>query len=393
MVLTLPLTGGLLYPHTTKSMKGASSMERIGDFAKRCQTTIKTLRYYDQLGLLVPDYIDAATQYRYYGANKMAEMRQITALKDIGFTLDEIKRYCQAAPDEQTKIIDEKHWALTKMAEDTAQRIIKLEKIRIANEAVGQNTTKEAVQEFVDDPRVMGRWAYIATVPTRESFNPAQVYENTTILEELYFLPEGRRYWSFGWTNGYLKVTSSPGDWLILPYELSEINGQTYMFVEDAAEGECWVLRQADTKAYTRDEIGEWDDINRPFIDDPAVHGWWTSVDFVDNMQDFVPGSPKVAYVWMKAMQFLPNGQVIKYEGDENAALLERKKTTTTAKWTSGTLLEAWENEETIAPAYTIHTINNADYLFFEWKSGDVIFGKLPPKYYVLKRGIIKGEV
>jgi len=350
-------------------------MERIGDFAKRCKTTIKTLRYYDQLGLLMPDYIDTSTNYRYYGPEKVEEMRKITELKDIGFTLDEIKRWCNATPDEKNRIAEEKHWALVKLAEDTAAQLEKLE--GVMQNLVEKATASNINAIFKNDERVIGRWEFVGE------------YDDATILDELYFLPGGKRYWSFSWTKGYVKISSSPGDWLLVPYKLDEVDGQTLMFVDYPSPGGGWVLRQADTHAYTTYEIGHWDDIGLPFIDDPAVHGLWTSVDFVSEINEFNPKSPKAPYLWMKTLEFFADGQVQKQEGDENPSRPELKKQLTTSRWTKGKLLEAFHEgtECTIAPGYIIREINGVDYMFFEWKSGDVVWGKLKPQYYVLKRG------
>lgn len=65
-------------------------MFKIGDFAKLNKVTVKTLRYYDSLGLLQPENVDTFTGYRYYSASQMPRLNRILALKDIGFSLDEI---------------------------------------------------------------------------------------------------------------------------------------------------------------------------------------------------------------------------------------------------------------------------------------------------------------
>jgi hypothetical protein len=41
-------------------------MLKIGEFSKLAQVSVKTLRYYDELGLLRPDWVDRYTGYRYY---------------------------------------------------------------------------------------------------------------------------------------------------------------------------------------------------------------------------------------------------------------------------------------------------------------------------------------
>lgn len=65
-------------------------MFKIGDFAKLNKVTVKTLRHYDSLGLLQPENVDSFTGYRYYSASQMPRLNRILALKDIGFSLDEI---------------------------------------------------------------------------------------------------------------------------------------------------------------------------------------------------------------------------------------------------------------------------------------------------------------
>jgi DNA-binding transcriptional MerR regulator len=67
-------------------------MFKIGDFARIAQVTVKALRYYDELGLLRPAYVDAFSGYRYYAAGKLPRLNRILALKDMGFSLDEIAR-------------------------------------------------------------------------------------------------------------------------------------------------------------------------------------------------------------------------------------------------------------------------------------------------------------
>ncbi|MBN2501005.1 MAG: MerR family transcriptional regulator [Anaerolineales bacterium] len=57
--------------------------------------TIDTLRHYDALGLLKPAKVDPATGYRYYSAKQLQPLNRILALKEVGFSLDEIARILQ----------------------------------------------------------------------------------------------------------------------------------------------------------------------------------------------------------------------------------------------------------------------------------------------------------
>ena len=67
-------------------------MFRIGMFSKLSQVSIKTLRYYDQIGLLKPVDVDHFTGYRYYSLHQLPRLNRILALKDLGFTLEQVGR-------------------------------------------------------------------------------------------------------------------------------------------------------------------------------------------------------------------------------------------------------------------------------------------------------------
>lgn len=66
---------------------------KIGDFSKRTGASIRTLRYYDEIDLFKPSEIDLFTNYRYYSEEQIEDLNLINELKDVGFSLDEIKNY------------------------------------------------------------------------------------------------------------------------------------------------------------------------------------------------------------------------------------------------------------------------------------------------------------
>ena len=65
-------------------------MFRIGEFSKIAQVSGRLLRYYDEIGLLTPNYTDPQSGYRYYTAEQLPRLNRILALKDLGFTLDQV---------------------------------------------------------------------------------------------------------------------------------------------------------------------------------------------------------------------------------------------------------------------------------------------------------------
>src|SRR5918996_644454 len=79
-------------------------MIRIGDFSKLSRVSIKTLRFYDEMGLLKPIEGDRFTGYRYYEFDQLPRLYRILALKDLGFSLEEIGRLLEGdLPVEQMR--------------------------------------------------------------------------------------------------------------------------------------------------------------------------------------------------------------------------------------------------------------------------------------------------
>jgi DNA-binding transcriptional MerR regulator len=66
-------------------------MFSIGEFARHGRVSVRMLRHYDAIGLLRPASVDAATGYRFYQAGQLAELNRVIALKDLGFTLQQVQ--------------------------------------------------------------------------------------------------------------------------------------------------------------------------------------------------------------------------------------------------------------------------------------------------------------
>ncbi len=64
---------------------------RIGDFSNVVRVSVKTIRFYEEKGLIKPAYIDKYTGYRYYDEKNIEQILMILQYKNMGFTLEEIK--------------------------------------------------------------------------------------------------------------------------------------------------------------------------------------------------------------------------------------------------------------------------------------------------------------
>ncbi|MGD1895438.1 MAG: MerR family transcriptional regulator [Phormidesmis sp.] len=78
-------------------MSKLSKLLQVGELAKQTGLSIRTLRYYDEIGLLVPSHRTEA-EYRLYSEADIARLQQILSLRQLGFALKEIHE-CLENPD------------------------------------------------------------------------------------------------------------------------------------------------------------------------------------------------------------------------------------------------------------------------------------------------------
>ena len=66
-------------------------MIKIGELSKLSGVSIQTIRFYEEKGLICPVMVDRWTNYRYYDESGVARLREIAHLKELCFSLKEIK--------------------------------------------------------------------------------------------------------------------------------------------------------------------------------------------------------------------------------------------------------------------------------------------------------------
>ncbi|MGG3890744.1 MerR family transcriptional regulator [Metabacillus fastidiosus] len=95
-------------------------MISIGEFSKICGVSTKTLRYYDEIGLIHPEEINPDSGYRYYSISQLKKMIFINRLKSYHFSLEEIKAILKLEEDQS----EEKLWsALNRKRKEIQERL------------------------------------------------------------------------------------------------------------------------------------------------------------------------------------------------------------------------------------------------------------------------------
>lgn len=106
--------------HKACGEKTSDHLYKIGMFAQMNHITIKTLHFYEEQGLLAPAYVDEENGYRYYTMSQMAVLHRITALKQAGFTIEDIKKI-SGSSDMTSFLNRKKAELLSKIADLTRQ--------------------------------------------------------------------------------------------------------------------------------------------------------------------------------------------------------------------------------------------------------------------------------
>jgi len=88
----------------------------IGQLAKSCEINIDTVRYYERIGLLLPDD-RTESGYRVYTPESINRLRFVRVAQSLGFKLDEIKELLELSERPETDCADIRDYANHKITE------------------------------------------------------------------------------------------------------------------------------------------------------------------------------------------------------------------------------------------------------------------------------------
>ncbi|MEG0384268.1 MAG: MerR family transcriptional regulator [Solibacillus sp.] len=159
----------------------------IGEVAKLTNISIQTLRYYDQIGLFKPSYVDKKTNYRYYKDSQLYYLDIIKSLKYVGTSLEEIKAAQQFTPVQLLTFLEQQESVI----EDQINRLIEIQQSLFKSkkqmqEQIAINVFNEVYEKHEEAIRILT----IAPEKLNASYIPNSYYssllktleiENTTI--------------------------------------------------------------------------------------------------------------------------------------------------------------------------------------------------------------------
>jgi DNA-binding transcriptional MerR regulator len=104
-------------------------MYTIGEFASIGRVSVRMLRHYDAIGLIPPARVDPRTGYRRYEQSQLSRLNHVVALRELGFSLDEIS-LAVGSPDDVTllrRLLRDRRAALERQVQLDAQRLRRIE--------------------------------------------------------------------------------------------------------------------------------------------------------------------------------------------------------------------------------------------------------------------------
>lgn len=137
-------------------------MLKIGDFSKLSRISIRMLRHYAEIGLLIPESVDDFSGYRYYSERQLPLAGRIRALKNLGFGLSAIRGILEKYEDAK----EMEQFLLIKKRELEDQELEVCQRLQLLD-----NT----IEWLRKDGSIMGYDVSLKTLPKRQVASVRQV--------------------------------------------------------------------------------------------------------------------------------------------------------------------------------------------------------------------------
>ena len=132
---------------------------QIKEFAELTGVSVRTLHYYDEIGLLKPSFVDEKNGYRFYDENSLERMQEILFYRELDFSLKSIAEILASPNYDKRQALAEQKRLLT-LKKDRLERLIaaleQAEKGEITMSAFDNSEYETARQQYEDEAKQ--RW-------------------------------------------------------------------------------------------------------------------------------------------------------------------------------------------------------------------------------------------
>lgn len=138
-------------------------MFKIGEFSKLSMLTVKALRFYEREGLLIPAAVDEQSGYRYYETGQLETAAAIKALRQLDFSVEEIKTHLGGVPLRQA--LDAKREELLRKQADIGTQLSIIKYLMEEKEMKYQAVIKEISETIVySEERVLKSYSEVSAL-------------------------------------------------------------------------------------------------------------------------------------------------------------------------------------------------------------------------------------
>ena len=146
-------------------------MYSIGEFSRIAQVSKRLLRYYNEIGLFQPIKVEPASGHRYYSASQLPELNRILVLKELGLSLDQIRRFIK----DDISLEEIQGMLLMKKAELEQQVLDELRRIRTIESRLKQiqdraTYVSDVVVKQVSQQKLVGIRKVLSTAESGDDF-------------------------------------------------------------------------------------------------------------------------------------------------------------------------------------------------------------------------------
>jgi DNA-binding transcriptional MerR regulator len=168
-------------------------MFKIGDFSRLSQVSVNALRHYDELGLLKPQQVDRFTGYRYYSIEQLPRLQRILALKDLGFSLEQIAQMLDEhfSLEEMRGMLRLKRAEVDQQAQAEQARLARIEARLRYLEMEGKMPEHEVVVKKIEPRWVACEREVVATIAEMQPRSYAMFNEIYTWIATHGIKPDG----------------------------------------------------------------------------------------------------------------------------------------------------------------------------------------------------------
>ena len=217
----------------------------IGKFSKLSGISVRSLRYYEELGIFKPMYVDAETGYRYYQIEQMDVLYVIMVCLETGIPLKEIKGMQIGKNSDASKIFLEKGRELTRLKIEKCKSIIRrLDSIigRLDTDMAYVNQRGEYDQYFGEIEVVAVSCSNVIDVEDEEQYKK---------VSELFINASASGAEPSYCTGGYGVCGEDGIDWYVFVETLGEEKSEMSMVIPSGMY-ECINLSEDDVREHIR---------------------------------------------------------------------------------------------------------------------------------------------